>query len=411
MDHLSEPPITFVQPSIPHVDTGGGLALYGHRQALVIGQNAVCDAAAVVGSDAVKGPVDTDMSEVEPSPHNCGIVTVPPAADDDTPQTVQWEPFTCPIDPKVMAASCNLWDKGHKLFVFGGFNDEYAHDSADRFYEDLWELSIDTGVWRRIGPGGTSPDDASSSLLEEESSEGEFAHSDSLTSPTVPRAWPTGRHSHSAFCVDGLLWILGGHDIDHLEDSLCDVWSYDPETEVFTKHQDCPVELCGTCAEVMDGEVHLVGSYEEPTLHMVFSPSKGFRRLPPTPFGCCYAATFRVQRTMVVIGGVGHGNMVHALDTVTGLWSEWATIPFDFFHGRACLLTPDTMVLHAQTGSLIGTLDPMVYSPLALQYRPPAAPAGLRPSSLLPSQHVRQGGQADREGGRVSPMRGDVLLT
>jgi len=83
----------------------------------------------------------------------------------------------------------------------------------------------------------------------------------------VPGSWTKKTNmpapaSTCASCVlDGILYVMGGHDDKPSTHALANVWTYDPRTDSWTNKAPLPIarHFLGQCAVAVDGMIYLVG--------------------------------------------------------------------------------------------------------------------------------------------------------
>jgi N-acetylneuraminic acid mutarotase len=61
--------------------------------------------------------------------------------------------------------------------------------------------------------------------------------------------------------LDGILYVMGGHDNQPATHALTNVWAYDPQTDFWTNRAPLPTgrHFLGQCAAAVDGIIYLVG--------------------------------------------------------------------------------------------------------------------------------------------------------
>ena len=88
-----------------------------------------------------------------------------------------------------------------------------------------------------------------------------------LSAHAAPGSWSQKKDipaptSTSASCVlDGILYVMGGHDDKPSTHALTNVWAYDPQTDFWTNRAPLPTarHFLGQCATAVDGIIYLVG--------------------------------------------------------------------------------------------------------------------------------------------------------
>ncbi|GMT11838.1 hypothetical protein PFISCL1PPCAC_3135, partial [Pristionchus fissidentatus] len=119
---------------------------------------------------------------------------------------------------------------GEEMYVFGGRCDIMGqyHSTRDVYDEDMWALNLHTRKWRRLETKGEIP---------------------------------SGRRSHSAFCYDGKMYVIGGFN-GTVNAHYNDLHSFDPKTEIWSLVRtlgESPSERRRQCTVVANNQLFLFG--------------------------------------------------------------------------------------------------------------------------------------------------------
>ncbi|GCA63565.1 hypothetical protein KIPB_010658 [Kipferlia bialata] len=162
--------------------------------------------------------------------------------------------------------------------------------------------------------------------------------------------WPEARWFHSAFSLDGMLYIAGGCGVR-------DCWCYHPDTGVWTQMPDAP-EGFGLSATVEVGDtVHFIGSEWNMQMHLTFSVTGGWVREPDLPFQCMRAGAVCVDEDIYILGGYCTPSQVWHYSTHAREWSVAGQLPIPARQCRACLIGPRTVLVCSDTQMMVGDVS------------------------------------------------------
>ncbi|GIQ83649.1 hypothetical protein KIPB_005002, partial [Kipferlia bialata] len=188
--------------------------------------------------------------------------------------------------------------------------------------------------------------------------------------------WPRPRTGHCVFSMHGMVYVVGGSLVGAWP-IVNECWRYDAQTRLWTQRKSAPVEYIGAATSSVVGDtVHIIGNEGRDgcnrSLHLTYSEEgEGeWTQMPDTPFKAhrsspTVLAVFKwsncagsvcIGTDILVMGGGGHSNRVHKYDTLTRKWDQLGDIHVDFQFGRACMLSPVTLLIHSEQDMIVGSL-------------------------------------------------------
>ncbi|GIQ87200.1 hypothetical protein KIPB_009195 [Kipferlia bialata] len=250
-------------------------------------------------------------NSVDPS-HTCMLLT-----EDPVTHTISSEVIGSPLAQDIVCMPATRI--GDSVYVFGG-------SVGGLCYNDLHCYTITDRTWRKVEKKGE---------------------------------WPSVRHGHCAFTLGGQLYIVGGSV--SLKDALQDCWCLDPKIEEFTRMASPPVPVKHSTTAVVGARAHIIGGCPEATVHLSYSETEGWLLEEELPFKVIYAGAVSVDTDIVLVGGSLHNQAIHTYDTLTKGWRRSGRLPEELVIvsiGRACRLSPSTIVMHHRGDLLVGHLPP-----------------------------------------------------
>jgi predicted amidohydrolase/N-acetylneuraminic acid mutarotase len=168
--------------------------------------------------------------------------------------------------------------------------------------------------------------------------------------------------------LDGLLYVMGGHDNRAASHALTNVWAYDPLTDQWTARAPLPTarHFLNQSAAAVDGNIYVVGGtgmgIPGPIIRevAVYNPKTDtWRNGAPMPTGRATLTACAVDGIIYAIGGAVEGNqqsaVVEAYDPKTNQWSKKRSMPQGRWFLTASVVDGQIYVFH-------GT-DVFVYDP------------------------------------------------
>ena len=162
----------------------------------------------------------------------------------------------------------------------------------------------------------------------------------------APGSWtqkadmPAPSSTPASCVVDGILYVMGGHDNQPATHALTNVWAYDPQTDFWTNRAPLPTgrHFLGQCAAAVDGIIYLVGGtgagVPGPFVREVtaYNPKTDtWTNGANIPTGRGALAACAVDGIIYAIGGTIDGNQqlstVEAYDPKSNHWTTKRSMP------------------------------------------------------------------------------------
>lgn len=173
--------------------------------------------------------------------------------------------------------------------------------------------------------------------------------------PPTPGSWsqkadmPLAFDAHAACAVDGILYVMGGHEIPLVYTELRTLFAYDPKTDSWTRKRDMPTPRRWPAACAVDGIIYVIGGggMFGPALDAVEAYDPGTdtwvtKAHLPTPRSGIRAAV--VDGIVYAMGGATGSAItslqflrtVEAYDPKTDRWTPKASLPATAAYGATC---------------------------------------------------------------------------
>ena len=194
-----------------------------------------------------------------------------------------------------------------------------------------------------------------------------------LSAHAAPGSWTQNRDMPApattcASCVlDGILYVMGGHDNQPSTHALTNVWAYDPQTDFWTNRAPLPTarHFLGQCAVAVDGIIYLVGGSGAGVPGSLVLPVAAYNPRTDTwtnganiPTGRGALAACAVDGIIYAIGG-SDGNQqlstVEAYDPKSNHWTSKRSMPQARYFVTASVVNGLIYVFH---GTDVFAYDP-----------------------------------------------------